>query len=92
MSGPEKPLTAGSAFPPKVTARALEDDGWAAPIYVSAWVEHLKCPNTLIDNGSIMEIMSQHVMNKFPNIKVHTDGNIAVTVASDQRKILTKYA
>ena len=62
--GPKAARPTGSrALPPHITARALDDDRQAGPLFITAWVEHNKFPQTLIDGGSLVELISARSMN-----------------------------
>jgi hypothetical protein len=83
---------AQAAFPPAITARAREDDGQAKPLFVTSWIDNIKCPKTLIDGGSLVELISLRVMNQLPHIPIHTDGHVNIALADDRPSTLTRYA
>lgn len=62
-------------FPPKVIAQAFEDDGEARPLLITVWVGHVEMSKSLVNGGSLAEMVSKRMINKLPNIKIHQDGN-----------------
>ena len=79
------------SFPPAVTAQAHQDDGKARPIFITAWVDHLRMSRTLVDGGSLVELISLRMVNKLPHIPVEADGHVRISLADDQLTTLTRY-
>lgn len=80
------------AYPPIVTAHAHEDDGQSQPLMTTAWVGGVKFEKTLLDGGSIVELVSGRklrTMNPPPHI--FTDGHLRVSLATDAVYTLTNY-
>ena len=78
--------------PPTVTAHAFDDDGQSQPFMITAWIGSVKLPRTLIDGGSLVELVSRlklQAMNPPPQI--HTDGYLRVSLATDVIHTLTNY-
>ncbi|QQK42212.1 hypothetical protein Pdw03_6113 [Penicillium digitatum] len=46
---------------PAVTSEALEDDGRSSPMVVEAWIGDKKIPRTLLDGGSLVELISERM-------------------------------
>ena len=85
-------LVASALVPPKVTAQAYEDDGQSRPVMITAWVHAAKMSRTLLDGGSVVELISERKINSIkPRPYVHTDGHLRVSLATDKVDVLTNY-
>lgn len=76
---------------PKVTAKALEDDGEIAPVFITTWIGNVQVNWSLVDNGSVIEVISKRLAMKIPKLEVQHDGNLPVTLATDHRTTLRDY-
>lgn len=77
--------------PPVITSRAHDDDG-SQPIMVTAWVNDLQMPKTLLDGGSMVELISRSLINKMnPRPLIFRDGHLRVSLANDDLTRLTEY-
>lgn len=82
----------GQEIAPVVTARAHDDDGRSAPLMVTSWINQQCLPRTLLDGGSLIELISRKSLNKMqPMPRIRTDGNIRVSLANDSLTTLTSY-
>ena len=85
-------VTSARSAAPTITARALEDDGRSSPLMVTAWIHQTKLPRTLLDGGSLIELISQKAVNRLqPSPYVFSDGQIRVSLANDSLTTLTRY-
>lgn len=78
--------------PPTVTAHAQEDDGQSEPLMITSWIGSVKLIKTLIDGGSIVELVNRHkikTMNPPPH--VYSDGRLRVSLATDVITTLSNY-
>ena len=86
-------LAAAAMLPPHVTAFAYEDDGQSKPVMTTSWIHSTKFSRNLLDNGSLVELISRKKMNQLiPKPKVYTDGFLRVSLATDKLDTLTNYA
>jgi len=77
---------------PVITARAHDDDGRSAPLMVTSWVNQHCLPRTLLDGGSLIELISRKALSRIqPSPRIRTDGNIRVSLANDSITTLTSY-
>ena len=78
--------------PPAVVAHAFDDDGQSQPFMITAWIGTVKLPRTLIDGGSLVELVSRaKLLAMTPPPRVHTDGYLRVSLATDAIHTLTNY-
>lgn len=78
--------------PPTVTAHAFDDDGQSQPFMITAWIGSVKLPRTLIDGGSLVELVSRLKLQAInPPPQIHTDGYLRVSLATDVIYTLTNY-
>ncbi|KAL8825271.1 MAG: hypothetical protein Q9170_007862, partial [Blastenia crenularia] len=86
-------LMANAALmPPPITAFAYEDDGKSTPLMITSWVGNQKFAKTLLDGGSLVELIGKKKLNKIdPRPKIYGDGYIRVSLANDTLDTLTKY-
>lgn len=79
-------------LPPPITAHALEDDGLSQPLMIKSWIGSVRCDKTLLDGGSVVELISQKKINSLrPSPKIYEDGKLTVSLATDRYDVLTKY-
>ncbi|KKZ67352.1 hypothetical protein EMCG_06961 [[Emmonsia] crescens] len=57
--------------PPEVVSDALDDDGKAEALFVTTWVGDVRIPATLIDSGSLVELIAERVVTRNPQWKIH---------------------
>ena len=85
-------MAASALLPPDVTARAYEDDGQSKPVMITSWIKALKLVKTLLDGGSLVELLGRKKLNQMhPRPKVYTDGHLRVSLATDKLDTLTDY-
>lgn len=85
-------MSAAALHPPPVTAQAFDDDGESKPVMITSWVHSLKLPRTLLDGGSLVELISEKKVNSMrPRPQIHTDGYLRVSLATDKLDTLTNY-
>ena len=85
-------LAASAILPPPVTANAFEDDGESKPVMITSWVHSLRLPRTLLDGGSLVELINEKRVNAIrPRPTIHTDGYLRVSLATDKLDTLTNY-
>ena len=85
-------MVASTINAPNITAHAFDDDGNTQPLMVTAWVGDVKFERTLIDGGSIVEIISSRMLKKMsPPPHIHHDGHLKVSLATDVVHTLTNY-
>ena len=78
--------------PPAITTQALEDDGKSQPLMITSWIGAVKIVNTLIDGGSIVELVNRLKLLKMsPPPPIHTDGFLRVSLATEVVSTLTNY-
>ena len=83
---------AAALIPPEINARAYEDDGQSQPVMIVSWIEGTKLWKTLLDGGSLVELLSRKKLNQLnPRPKVHTNGHLRVSLATDKIDTLTDY-
>jgi len=75
---------------PQVTAAALDDDGRAAPMFISSWIGDVQLPKTLVDGGSLVELIAEKVV---PRIKatVYSDEGREISLADNTTTVLRQY-
>ncbi len=77
---------------PSMTARVLEDDGMSFPFMISSWVLNQHLSKTLLDGGSLVELLSRRfVRGMKPRPAIQRDGRIQVSLANDSVTILDEY-
>ncbi len=75
-----------------VIAQAYEDDGESKPVMITSWVNSLRMPRTLLDGGSLIELVNEKKVNVMrPRPQIHTDGYLRVSLATDKLDTLTNY-
>ena len=85
-------LAAAAMLPPHVTAFAYEDDGQSKPVMIMSWIHNTKLSRTLLDNGSLVELISRKKLNQLiPPPKIYTNGYLKVSLATDKLDTLTDY-
>lgn len=75
-----------------ITARAHEDDDQSQLLMVTSWVGMVKLNKTLLNGGSIVELVNRRkllAMDSPP--RIHADGHLRVSLATDAIHILTDY-
>ena len=78
--------------PPTIIAHAFDDDRQSQPFMITAWIGTVKLPRTLIDGGSLVELVSRTKLQSMtPPPRVHTDGYLRVSLATDAIHTLTNY-
>lgn len=78
--------------PPVITSRAHDDDGESQPVMITAWVNDLRMPKTLLDGGSMVELISRSLVKKMsPRPLIFRDGHLRVCLANDDLTTLTEY-
>jgi hypothetical protein len=75
---------------PVVRTEALEDDGRAVPMFVSSWVGNVHFPRTLVDGGSLVELLAERVVQKL-NLTVHKDEGREISLADNSTALLQRY-
>ncbi|KAI9882298.1 MAG: hypothetical protein M1823_005958 [Watsoniomyces obsoletus] len=80
-----------SFVPPPITANALKDDNQARAIFITSWIGKERLDRTLVDGGSMVELVSQHILDKLNDVPVHHNEQIQVSLANDKRIVLDKY-
>jgi len=81
-----------AVLPPEVTARAYEDDGLSKPLMINSWIGTQRLPKSLLDGGSLVELLNRKVYNKMkPKPRIRTDGYIRVSLANDSVTTLREY-
>ncbi|MCJ1470256.1 hypothetical protein MMC07_008901 [Pseudocyphellaria aurata] len=79
-----------STISPPVTTQAYEDDGHSKPMMITSWVKHFKLPKTLLDGGSLVELLSWMAMMKMrAQPRIFGDGNIQISLANDSITTVT---
>jgi len=59
---------------------------------IVSWIEGTKLWKTLLDGGSLVELLSRKKLNQLnPRPKVHTNGHLRVSLATDKIDTLTDY-
>ena len=85
-------LAASALTPPSITARAYEDNGQSKPVMITSWIRAVRLLRTLLDGGSLLKLLGRKKLNQLnPKPRVHTDGHIRVSLATDKLDILTDY-
>lgn len=85
-------LAASVTISPPVTAQAYEDDGESKPIMIISWVNSLRMPRTLLDGGSLVELVNEKKVNAMRSrSQIHTDGYLRVSLATDKLDTLINY-
>ena len=85
-------LSAAAVTPPPVTAHAYDDDGKSKPVLITSWIGTTKLPRTLLDGGSVVELISEKLVKSIkPRPIVYTDGYLRVSLATDKLDELTDY-
>ena len=79
------------SLPPTVTSMALPDDGEASPMFCTAWLGSIKASRTLIDTGSIVDIVSERMLNQLPKQMVHSDRHLNINLADNNKCTLHNY-
>ena len=79
------------SLPSTVTSMILPDDGEASSMFCTAWLELIKASRTLIDTGSIVDIVSEHMLNQLPKQMVHSDGHLNINLADNNKCTLHNY-
>ena len=83
---------AATKGPPPILAKAHEDDGQSQPLMVTSWVGAIKLERTLLDGGSIIELINRRrLLTMEPPPYTHTDGYLRVNLATDVVETLTNY-
>ena len=78
--------------PPEVTAHAQDDDGQSQPVIITSWIEAIKLVNTLLDRGSVVELVNHRKLQTIkPPPRIHADGHLRVCLATDVISTLTNY-
>ena len=78
-------------LPLTVTSMALPDDGKASPMFCTTWLESIKASRTLIDTSSIVNIVSEHMLNQLPKQIVHSDRHLNINLANNNKCTLHNY-
>lgn len=79
--------------PPVITSRAHDDDGGSQPVMVTAWVNDLQMPKTLLDGGSMVELISRSLISKMnPRPLIFRDGHLRVSLANDDLTTLSVHS
>lgn len=75
-----------------ITSRAHDDDGKRQPLMITAWVNDLRMPKTLLDGGSMVALISRTLVKKMsPRPLIFRDGLLRVSLANDDLTTLTEY-
>ena len=74
-----------------VTSMALSDDGEASSMFCTAWLESIKASRTLIDTGSIVDIVSERMLNQLLKQMVHLDGHLNINLTDNNKCTLYNY-
>ncbi|KAF5855628.1 hypothetical protein ETB97_008863 [Aspergillus alliaceus] len=84
-----------AAFDPLVVSEALDDDGNSMPMYAVSWVQGYKVPATLLDSGSLVELIAEWLLKAFGKrgieFNIHTDEGKEISLADNTRTRLTRY-
>ncbi len=77
---------------PSITARVLENDGMSLPLMISSWVLNQHLSKTLLDGGSLVELLSRQFVRRIkPRPAIQRDGYIRVSLANDSVTTLDEY-
>ena len=76
---------------PKITAKSQKDNNKAASIYITAWMEKVMVMITLVDKGTMVDLVSSRVIKQLPHIKVYKDNPTRNVLANETRVNLTEY-
>ncbi|KAL8653490.1 MAG: hypothetical protein Q9210_002067 [Variospora velana] len=65
-------MAAAALLPPPVTAFAYDDDGQSVPLMITSWVGDQKLTKSLLEGGSLVELISKKKLNKLdPRPKIY---------------------
>lgn len=85
-------ITNLASRPPPITAKVSEDDGMSIPLMISSWVLNQHLSRTLLDGGSLVELLSKRFIHKMkPRPTIQRDGRIRVSLANDSVTTLDEY-
>ena len=75
-----------------ITFRAYDDNGKSQPMMITTWVNNLRMPKTLLDSGSMVELISRSLVRKIsPRPLIFRDGQLCISLANDDLTTLTEY-
>ncbi len=74
-----------------ITTRTLKDDEDIASMFIITWVKNIRVIWSLIDNDSIIKIISKRLMNRISLMKIKHDENLSMTLTIDHKTTLKKY-
>ncbi|KAI9882599.1 MAG: hypothetical protein M1823_005646, partial [Watsoniomyces obsoletus] len=83
-------VAAGSQ-PPVVSTKAHQDDNQASLFFITAWVNDNPVDNTLVDGGSMVDLISSRVVNQMPGTPIRRDDSLKIILANDKRMTLDGY-
>lgn len=78
-------------LPPAVMTKAPKDDDKASLVFITAWVRNVVVEDTLVDGGSMVDLISSHVIEKLPKTAIYRDQALDVILANDKRTKLDEY-
>ena len=79
------------SLPLTVTSIILSDDEEASLMFYTAWLESIKASRTLINTGSIVNIVSEHMLNQLPKQMVHSDEHLNINLTDNNKCTLYNY-
>lgn len=88
------PATSSNAVlhPPPITSSACDDNGLSQPLMVTSWVRDSCFQKTLLDGGSLVELINRKLVMKMrPRHKIFSDSRIKVSLANDSVMVLSEY-
>ena len=75
---------------PAVTSEALEDDGRSSPMFVEAWIGDKKILRTLLDGGSLVELISERMASQI-SACTYVDNGKEISLADNHTTVLKRY-
>jgi hypothetical protein len=72
----------------KVTIKILQNDEEVTSIFIITCINNIQINWSLIDNESIIEVISKRLMTKLFNLKIQHDENLSMILNTDHKIIL----
>ncbi|KAI9872187.1 MAG: hypothetical protein M1823_008240, partial [Watsoniomyces obsoletus] len=77
--------------PPVVSTKTHQDDNQASLFFITAWVNDIPVDNTLVDGGSMVDLISSSVVNQMPGTPIRRDDSLKIILANNKRMTLDGY-
>ncbi len=75
----------------RITTETWTNDEKITSIFIIIWIENVQISWSLVDNESVIEMISKRLVTKLSQLKIKHDENLSMTLITDHRITLKNY-